>query len=148
MVSDFQTNPCMWPLRLLCTIHPLGDLSMWPACGDGAGGRADGRKRQYDLCGLQTSVWPDQWEHWRCLPAAPCRCQQGEAHVHTLVILLLLCLLKQSSTETFSWPSQLLYLPLLLPACLGESTHCHSQLPAGKEKEEKWMSRRGDEQLF
>ncbi len=74
---------CVWALRLSCTIHPSGDLSVWPAGGHGAGGRADGGKWQYDLCGLQTSVWPDQWEHWRCLPATSRRRQQGEAHAHT-----------------------------------------------------------------
>lgn len=93
--------------------NPLGDLSVWPTGGDGAGGRADGGKWQYDLCCLQTSVWLDQWEHWRCLSATSCRRQQGEAHMHahthiTLMVFsfaFMWCSLKLSRTETFNWPS-------------------------------------------
>ena len=73
-------------LTRVCTIRPSGDLSVWPSGGDGAGGRADGGKWQHDLRGLQTPVWPDQWEHWRCLPATSRRRQQGEAHLHTHTI--------------------------------------------------------------
>lgn len=71
---------CVCVLTLLCTIRLVGDLSVWPSGGDGAGGRADGGERQHDLRGIQASVWSDQWEHWRCLSATSCRRQQGEAH--------------------------------------------------------------------
>lgn len=43
-------------LWLFPVIRSTGDLPVRPACGDGAGRRADRGKRQHDLRGLQTSV--------------------------------------------------------------------------------------------
>lgn len=76
---DTLYRNCRKQLSMLpvCMCH-TGDLLMWFSGCHGTGRWANRGEWSHDLRGIQTPVWPNQWEHRGCLQTAPCGLQPGQ----------------------------------------------------------------------